>query len=305
MIGYNLIGQKFGRLTVVSLAKKHDNSVKRYWVCQCDCGNIIEVQTSSLISGHTKSCGCYRIYKKKYEYDYENNIPRNDRIKSVWDGIKLRCSNPNCTGYKNYGGRDIKLCKEWENYYNFQKWSLENGYREDLTIDRINNDKGYSPDNCRWVTMKVQQNNKRNTAYYTYNGETKPFMEWCDLYHLTRDQIAYRIKNGWTPEEVLGIKKREKTRLRKKKKKIPKNCKTGVPGVRWHEETNKWMSYIRYKNKTYYLGFFSDFQEAKKKREEAELSFYGFYLYKQTQNNNVLDNNNETVDNNNEKLNDI
>lgn len=106
---------------------------------------------------------------------------KNQRLAKIYHAMKQRCYNVNNTGYKNYGGRGIAICDEWlESPESFQEWALNNGYTDKLTIDRINNDKGYSPDNCRWATMKQQANNKRNNHFVTYNGETHTISEWAD-----------------------------------------------------------------------------------------------------------------------------
>lgn len=214
MSKYNLIGNKYGRLTVLKLAPKRENSTKRYWICECECGNIIEVRTANLISGHTKSCGC--LHKEILKQDrYGNNIDNINKHKiiySVWNSMRSRCYNPKNKAYKYYGERGIKICDEWQYFPNFKKWACENGYNIGLTIDRIDSNGNYEPNNCRWTTMKKQQNNKRNTKYLTYKGITKPVAEWRDIYGLTKDQINYRIRAGWDIEEILGIKPRKRTR---------------------------------------------------------------------------------------------
>ena len=145
----NLLDKKIGKLKVKELAYKKDN--KKYWKCICSCGNEIITNTHNLISGNTTSCGCSRKKEKQL-------IPR---LYGIWSGMKTRCSNPNRKEYKNYGGRGIKVCKSWQTYRNFYKWAIKNGYQDNLTVDRINNDSDYKPSNCRWITIQEQQKNKR------------------------------------------------------------------------------------------------------------------------------------------------
>lgn len=147
----NLIGQKFGRLTVIGDGL-HENWVHK-WECKCKCGNIVLVDTSKLTTGHTQSCGC--LQKERTSKASLIHGKSKSRIHKEWRSILHRCKNPSASHYENYGGRGIKVCDEWQGengFLNFYKWSMENGYADNLTLDRKNNDKGYSPDNRRWVT---------------------------------------------------------------------------------------------------------------------------------------------------------
>lgn len=130
--------------------------------------------------------------------------------------IKERCNNPNNKSYARYGGRGIKMCKEWaENYQAFEEWALANGYREDLAIDRIDNDGDYSPSNCRFVTLKENNQKRRTTRYYTINGVTKNLQQWCDFYGINRGTVNVRLEKGWSIEDALTkpVRKRDKTEL--------------------------------------------------------------------------------------------
>ena len=145
----NLIGEKFGRLTVIGDGT-HQNWEHK-WECRCECGNITYVTTKGLKSGKTRSCGCL---KKECRPTFIHGKSK-ERIHKEWRGILHRCKNPSASHYENYGGRGIDVCKEWKGkngFLNFYNWAMENGYSDNLTLDRKDNDKGYSPDNCRWVT---------------------------------------------------------------------------------------------------------------------------------------------------------
>lgn len=155
----DLTNKRFGRL----VALERDISSKRTkWICKCDCGNIKSVQVAHLRSGATISCGCYHkeINKKVQTIHGMTRSSLHNR----WKAIKQRCLNENSKSYKNYGGRGIKVCHEWLEFENFYKWSIENGYDKKLQLDRIDNNKGYSPDNCRWAKPIINNHNRRITA---------------------------------------------------------------------------------------------------------------------------------------------
>ena len=133
---------------------------------------------------------------------------RHTRLYSTWCRIKRKCYNPNDDHYKYYGARGIKVCDEWlNNPKAFYNWSMENGYQNNLTIDRIDVNGNYEPNNCRWVDMSTQVRNRRNTIYLTYKGETKPLMEWCEILHLKYGTIKRRYYKGWDAVKILEYRK--------------------------------------------------------------------------------------------------
>src|SRR5690625_5072259 len=151
----DITNKRFGRLVALKRVRKKGQRTR--WLCKCDCGNEKEILLDTLTSGRGKSCGCLRkeITSERFK-KYDEN--KNHRLYDIWVNMRNRCNNPNNNSYKNYGGRGIGICKEWDEFSDFEKWSLENGYDKHLTIDRKDNDAGYFPDNCRWVDKKVQAN---------------------------------------------------------------------------------------------------------------------------------------------------
>jgi hypothetical protein len=160
---YDYTNQRFGRLVVIERNGSKNNRV--VWKCKCDCGNVVDVVSQDLTRGHTQSCGCLFLETQTKRLTKHNGT--HDRLYIVWQDMKKRCENPNNKSYKYYGARGIKVCKEWHDYSVFKEWAYNNGYDDkakkfDCTIDRINVNGNYEPNNCRWVDMKVQNANRRN-----------------------------------------------------------------------------------------------------------------------------------------------
>lgn len=197
----DLTGQRFGRLVVVERVENSADGRAR-WLCRCDCGQSKTVLGEHLKKGRTKSCGCAKSESSSKRFKKHGG--RNSKLYRIWSNMKDRCNNPDCKVYSDYGGRGIKVCKEWiDDFSAFQKWALANGYKEGLTIDRKDNDKGYSPDNCRWTDRKIQGNNKRNCRYITYKGQRKTVAEWSDITGIPHDTLLYRLNHGWETERIL------------------------------------------------------------------------------------------------------
>lgn len=195
--------EKYGRLTVIRRVgrNKHGHPLIE---CRCDCGNLVQVELGSLRSGNTKSCGCY--WREVVTRVNSTHGMTNTSLYNTWRGMKERCLNQNSSNYKNYGGRGIKICPEWLDFENFKKWALKNRYRNGLTIERIDNDGDYCPENCRWASRLEQGNNKRNNHMITYRGETKSVASWARKYGINYTTLQSRLQSGWPIEKALTIK---------------------------------------------------------------------------------------------------
>lgn len=203
----DLTGQRFGRLTVLKLDHVERKS---YWLCKCECEKEIIVTSSSLRSGHTKSCGCLHddLSRERLIKTNETHGESNTRLYKIWSDIKKRCYRKTFWAYDRYGGRGITLCKEWHDYLIFRDWCMNNGYAENLTIDRVDNDGNYEPNNCRWVDRKIQANNRNNTKMITYNGDTKTIAQWAETIGINYRTLYTRIFTYNIPlEEALTNKK--------------------------------------------------------------------------------------------------
>lgn len=192
-----MIGKKFGKLCVLSELDERAKGGGKQYRCKCECGNITIVRSDHLKNGHTTSCGCNKIMITSHRKS-------NTRMFKIWDKIKQRCYNHNDISYKNYGKRGIKMCDEWRNdFMKFYNWSITHCYNDNLSIDRIDVNGNYEPNNCRWVDNETQQNNKRNTVYITYNGKTQSVSQWCRELKLNLSTVYYRAKRGYTAEYSL------------------------------------------------------------------------------------------------------
>lgn len=199
----DISGQKFGRLTAVERIDT-DKRGELIWLCQCECGNTTKVRSSHLRNGRTKSCGCLKR-ERTIERNFKHGACQNGettRLYITWRNMRRRCQDPEEKNYENYGGRGISVCEKWQDFRNFQKWAKNNGYKEDLEIDRIDNDGDYCPENCRWVTHQKQSNNKRTNRLIEFNGRVKTLAQWARELDIKYISLYMRLKRGWSVEKA-------------------------------------------------------------------------------------------------------
>ncbi len=195
----NMVGRIFGRWKVLSEDPIRTRSGTVKYLCMCECGNMKSVSGSILRKGESTSCGCYNrdvITKEAPVYK--------ERLHNVWNSMKQRCNNPRDKAYKNYGSRGIKVCESWsKDYLAFRKWALSSGYKQGLWLDRIDNEKGYCPENCRWTSPGLQARNKRTTVMVEIDGVSKCITDWSAYSGVPACTIARRMELGWTKDKLL------------------------------------------------------------------------------------------------------
>ena len=204
----DLIGKRFGNLTVIASAEKYvspSGHRSSMWLCECDCEKRKNIRHSSLVNGCTTSCGCFGKERHKQSC-FKHGYNDKDRLYRIWEGAKNRCVNPKNKYYPRYGGRGITFCDEWLNdFIAFRTWALSHGYKDNLTLDRIDNNKGYSPDNCRWVGWEIQASNKRSNHYIELDGENKTISQWARTMGGNANLITDRLKRGWNERDAIMI----------------------------------------------------------------------------------------------------
>lgn len=195
------IGDRVGNLTLTERCEGG-----HLWLARCDCGEMVRFQVSS---GQKMCAACSRKRMgeaMKVHGESPDKNKRASRLYRIWLTMRQRCRNKNVAGYKDYGGIGIAVCEEWSDYMAFKSWAMANGYSDDLSIDRIDVTKGYSPDNCRWATDKQQANNKRNNHLLTFNGKTATMAEWAETTGIPYHTLKSRINRyGFSAEEALTL----------------------------------------------------------------------------------------------------
>jgi hypothetical protein len=194
----DLTGQKINRWTILEKTFKKGNI--QYYKCRCDCGTLRDVGGSYIRRGKSLSCGCYQIEISKAINTTHGK--HGTLLYRRWGGIKNRCFNKKDKDYKNYGGRGIVMCNEWLNFETFEKWAIENGFKKELSIDRIDNEDGYNPNNCRWANSKTQANNNRNNHRVKINGKKYTITECAKIANISPTSILRRLKKGHKNEDL-------------------------------------------------------------------------------------------------------
>lgn len=204
----DLSGTRYGRWTVLyegTPVIREGNRRIRKWVCRCDCGTEREVFEKSLKSGASESCGCYHS-ELMHEVGKVNTTHgmTNTRLYRIYKHMRRRCSDPKDIRYERYGGRGIRVCDEWSTFEPFAEWALSNGYDDSLSIDRIDTNGDYTPDNCKWSTNSEQAVNRSTTCLIEYNGKTQSISQWADEIGMPYKKLWKRIHSGWTPERAFN-----------------------------------------------------------------------------------------------------
>lgn len=199
----NLVGKKFGKLTVLSLEKEVEKTNKyhpsfyfRYYLCECDCGKKCIKEAKYIASKKfIQNCGCLSKEKRKNKYiDFLEKNPNIKEIRKIFQKMKERCYNKRAINYKNYGGRGIVICDEWlKDNMSFYVWAIKNGYKKGLSIDRIDCNGNYEPSNCRWATKKEQNRNKRTNVFIECNGKCLCVAEWAEIFGITEKLLWQKI----------------------------------------------------------------------------------------------------------------
>lgn len=265
----DLTGKKFDRWTVLHKAEdRYDKQgyPRIYWTCKCDCGTIRDVSAVSLVNKQSTSCGCKR--KESCAKNAKHGLS-GTRIKRIYYNMHSRCENPNTPKFKNHGGRGIKVCDEWsgENgLVNFYNWAMSNGYKEDLTIDRIDDDGDYEPSNCQWADYRTQNFNKRNNRFVTIDNVAKTVTEWCEEFGININTFTKRLDSGVTGKTLLEPRK------------IYAGCSSGFKGVYYRRDNGKWRASINKDGEKHELGTYEKLKDAVIARLNGELKYYGEYL---------------------------
>lgn len=204
-VATDIKGQRFGKLVV--LEKMETIKSRAMWLCECDCGNTKVCVGKELRNGKNTTCGCgpierFRNYNKDHPVErrrmadeHKTHGMSGTRLYKVWTGMKARCHNKNHSAYKNYGGRGIELAEEWNDFQTFYN-DMVSEYVKDYTIERIDNNKGYSKDNCKWISRVEQSKNRRNNRYFTNNGETLTLTDLCKAKNLNYHTMVSRLNTG-------------------------------------------------------------------------------------------------------------
>jgi hypothetical protein len=256
-------GRVFGRLTVVKQVGTNKHH-KRIWLCRCECGAETQTLTGSLTSGRTVSCGCYnkeRIAREKFSHG-ETSGAKPSAEYQTWSSMLGRCTNSNNRAYKYYGGRGIGVCEQW---MSFDRFLSDMGRRpsQKHSLDRINVDLGYEPDNCRWATDAEQARNMRSNTKVQINGVTRCVSEWCELNGIASSTAYARINRGINP--IVAVTQKNIQRKRVEcffTDSVSNKNASGMRGVTQVKKSGDWQARIQYKGRRYLIGTYRSLDEA-------------------------------------------
>ena len=240
----NLKGKRFGKLVAVKCVGRVGKSRHLSWLCKCDCGREKVVLGSSLIRGDTKSCGCL-----SWRHGDSGHKGRS-RLSRIWRNMRERCEKEYSSSYKWYGARGIRYCEEWGDYVKFKEWAIHNGYREDLTLDRIDVDGNYCPENCRWITYFEQARNRTNSHYVEYNGRKMIASDLAKELGVSFSAIVEREKRGLPLDEPIKYIPPKKEKPKKERARREKYAKIFT----WNGESKSlkdWMDEQGLESKTF------------------------------------------------------
>lgn len=202
----DITGIKVNRFTAIRPGGKNKFG-RRTWVFRCDCGKEKELKPCEVLSGAIKSCGCLVSDIMRNEKPATKHGGSNTRLYRIWADMRYRCSEKNKHAERrNYFESGIRVCEEWKTFENFATWAKANGYQDDLTIDRIDNDGNYEPNNCRWATRKEQNDNRKCTVKVEYEGELHTLNDWADRYGINRGTLRARYYRGKRGNELFQRK---------------------------------------------------------------------------------------------------
>lgn len=210
MMALDLTNKRFGKLIAVEKVGK-DKARNILWRCKCDCGNEVIVTACELNRGHCRSCGCYQ--KERASEANKIHGKSHTKLHYVWTDMLKRCENPSHHAYKWYGGKGVNVCDEWKEFIAFEKWALENGYKEGLTIDRIDVNGNYCPENCRWATRKQQSNNLSTCVFFEFMDERLNITQFCEKYKVSPSNFYKKARNNICIETLMDCIATSKSRI--------------------------------------------------------------------------------------------
>lgn len=197
----DILNKRFGRLVVLWESHQYFGRRKRFFYrCICDCGRLKTIDRDSILSKTTQSCGC--LQKERARKANTTHGKRSLRVYNIWNDMVSRCKNKNSIEYKRYGSKGINVCLDWNKFEKFYK-DMGDPPTSKHSIDRIDNDRGYLKENCRWATSKEQARNRKSTILHTINGQTKPLIEWCEIHNKSHATVYMRIRRGWSKDRAL------------------------------------------------------------------------------------------------------